>query len=198
MPSRTIHRIVIHCSASPSGRVLQQGKPGAPGHLNAVQVINAWHAARGFKRSFEARQSYNPQLPSIGYHYVVDVDGQVWTGRAHDEVGAHAVGHNANSLGVCMVGGAEPTARYTRAQWDSLAELVALLSRQLRIAPMFAATPGVPGICGHRDLSPDKNGDGQVTQHEWLKTCPGFDVRHWLTNGMRVLPQHLYPGAFHV
>lgn len=31
-------------------------------------------------------------------------------------------------------------------------------------------------ICGHRDLSPDRNGDGVITPDEWLKECPCFDA----------------------
>ena len=34
-------------------------------------------------------------------------------------------------------------------------------------------------VCGHRDLSPDRNGDGIITPNEWVKACPGFDVRPW-------------------
>jgi N-acetyl-anhydromuramyl-L-alanine amidase AmpD len=40
------------------------------------------------------------------------------------------------------------------------------------------------GICGHRDLSPDRNGNGLVEPIEWLKTCPGFDVAAWLAADM--------------
>jgi N-acetylmuramoyl-L-alanine amidase len=37
-------------------------------------------------------------------------------------------------------------------------------------------------ILGHRDLSPDKNGDGVIERSEWVKHCPSFDVREWLKN----------------
>ena len=29
---------------------------------------------------------------------------------------------------------------------------------------------------GHRDLSPDTDGDGHVEPEEWLKFCPCFDA----------------------
>jgi N-acetyl-anhydromuramyl-L-alanine amidase AmpD len=32
-------------------------------------------------------------------------------------------------------------------------------------------------IIGHRDASPDLNGDGKITSNEWIKMCPCFDVR---------------------
>ena len=30
---------------------------------------------------------------------------------------------------------------------------------------------------GHRDASPDKNGDGKITKNEWIKECPCFDAK---------------------
>ena len=33
-------------------------------------------------------------------------------------------------------------------------------------------------ILGHRDLSPDSNGDGRITPNEWIKQCPCFDALH--------------------
>lgn len=201
MSSRSPNLIVLHCSATPSGQRIDRGTPGKPGYLNAAQVINSWHAVRGFKRTAEARARLNADLPSIGYHYVIDIDGQVLTGRHLDEVGAHAAGFNAHSVGICLVGGAERSARYTRAQWEALAQLVLKLTAQLRIPPqsarrMYKATaPGynvVVGCCGHRDLSPDKNGNGHAEPFEWLKTCPGFDVEAWLSSGLRPLPVHVF------
>ena len=39
-----------------------------------------------------------------------------------------------------------------------------------------------PGIIirGHRDWSPDLDGDGKVEPSEWKKACPSFDVAAWL------------------
>ena len=31
-------------------------------------------------------------------------------------------------------------------------------------------------VCGHRDLSPDLDGDGKVEPWEWVKQCPCFEV----------------------
>lgn len=41
---------------------------------------------------------------------------------------------------------------------------------------------GILPIVGHRDLSPDKNGDGIITSNEWVKLCPSFDVTKWLND----------------
>lgn len=201
IPSRRIDLVVVHCSASSSGKPLQQGKPGELGYQDAAHVINAWHAARGFKRTFAARVAYNGELPSIGYHFVIDLDGSVLPGRHPDEVPAQAAGFNAHAIGICLVGGTERVARYTPAQWDSLATLVqqllkvyAIPARSPRRFDDASADIGyrvVDGVCGHRDLSPDTNDNGRVDRHEWVKTCPGFDVETWLEAGMRPLPEHV-------
>jgi N-acetyl-anhydromuramyl-L-alanine amidase AmpD len=155
--------------------------------------IDAWHQARGFARQAGMVARLNPHLPSIGYHFVIDLDGRMATGRSLAEPGAHVAGFNARSVGICMVGGADPVVRYTAAQWLALQSLVGRLGAELRIG-LQPVKPGAPaGVCGHRDLSPDTNGDGQVTRQEWLKTCPGFDVAAWLQAGMQPLAENVLP-----
>lgn len=177
---RPVRRVVIHCSATPSGQRLAR-----PGYKTVAAVIDSWHAERGFKRGEPWRSRHNAALRSIGYHFVVDLDGSIWTGRHLEEVGAHVAGHNSDSVGICLVGGAEKVARYSAAQWTALWALVNRLC-------VLLGVPLVPGarigIAGHRDLSPDTDGDGQVEPHEWLKTCPGFDVASWLRAGGAVAP----------
>jgi N-acetylmuramoyl-L-alanine amidase len=195
-PTRLVNLIVVHCSATPSGKPLTLGTPGTPGYQNAPKIINAWHAARGFHRQPDAVRGFSPALPSIGYHFVIDLDGTVWSGRGLNEVGAHVAGYNANSVGICMVGGAELVGRYTPAQWASLTQVVSMLLAEFHIpctAPKRISDTAVSaGVCGHRDLSPDLNHDGQITTNEWLKTCPGFDVRAYLANGLKPLAQHIF------
>lgn len=177
---RTINLIVVHCSATPSGKRIDSGK------RNAAQVIDGWHAQRGFARNAKVVASHNPHLPHIGYHHVIDVDGRIFTGRGLTEAGAHVAGHNAGSVGICLVGGAEPVAKYRQAQWDSLKALLVLLHDHLPQAH----------VVGHRDLSPDANGNGKVERNEWLKTCPGFDVAAWLAKGCTPPPDQVLPAPW--
>ena len=174
--TRVLRQLVVHCSATPSGQYLRGG--------NAAVIIDQWHRERGFRRALRARSQFNPDLLAIGYHYVVDIDGKVWTGRGLDEIGAHTIGHNNFSVGICLVGGAEVQARYTLDQWKALDHLLCAL---LKLCEQGAQ------VLGHRDLSPDANGDGRVVASEWLKTCPGFDVRGWLANGMQPLSYQVAP-----
>lgn len=174
---RHVDLIVVHCSATPDGVSLFQGSPGAPGCAAPVEVIDRWHAKRGFRRALQWREQQNPHLASIGYHYVIYLSGAIATGRHLDEIGAHAVGNNRTSIGVCMIG----TQRYTPEQWRSLKQLVELLQAKYPSAR----------VCGHRDLSPDQDNDGLVEPWEWLKTCPGFDVAAWLEREMEPDPRHV-------
>jgi N-acetyl-anhydromuramyl-L-alanine amidase AmpD len=189
---RAIDLVVIHCTATASGKPIARGTPGQPGYLSAAGVVDAWHAVRGFSRTHVASKVYTPSLPSIGYHWLIDLDGTVLQGRHPCEVGAHASQFNAHSIGICLVGGGERTAQYTSQQWTALRTLVQAIgvAYNVPLAPparqylMPDAYTESDGICGHRDLSPDKDGDGLVEPFEWLKTCPGFDVGHWLKNGL--------------
>jgi hypothetical protein len=52
--------------------------------------IEKWHIARGFHM--------------IGYHYVIQPNGSIETGRALADVGAHCEGQNADSVGICLIG----------------------------------------------------------------------------------------------
>ena len=129
---RKITKLIIHCSATPEGRDY------------TVADIDRWHRARGFK--------------GIGYHYVIYRDGSVHPGRAVEVIGAHCTGQNANSIGICYIGGLAAdgkTAKDTRtpAQKEALRNLVAELK---------ARYPGVT-VHGHREFA--------------NKACPCFDVK---------------------
>lgn len=183
-PERAIDTLVIHCSATPSGKPLGV-QASAARRVPPHEVIDAWHALRGFHRGAAARARWQPQLAAIGYHHVIDLDGTVFPGRHESEAGAHVAGHNATSLGVCLVGGAEPIGQYSVAQWLALSVLVRDVVDRL----------GVRVVLGHRDLSPDLDHNGSVEPNEWLKTCPGFSVREWLMHGMGVMLGHTLPEA---
>lgn len=149
---RPVELIVVHCSATPNGRSVR------------VEEIDGWHAARGFKRQSEWRARQNSQLASIGYHFIVYTNGAIATGRHPDEAGAHAAGHNARSLGLCLVG----TDRFTPAQWRALGELLSALAERHPQAR----------VLGHRDLPGVR------------KACPGFEVSEFLARGAPA-PEHV-------
>lgn len=132
-----------------------------PEHDIGVAEIDAWHKNRGFA--------------AIGYHWVIRRDGALEPGRPEWAVGAHVHGHNSDSVGVCLVGGVgeagKPENNFSTSQFERLRGL---------LADLLARYPGAE-VLGHRDLSPDIDGDGVVEPWEWIKACPCFDVRGWLT-----------------
>ena len=120
------------------------------------QACRRDHLQRGFRE--------------IGYHYYITRDGQVHEGRPLWQQGAHCHGHNRHSIGICYEGGLDSNGKAcdtrTTAQCYSLRQLLIQLRSQYPAAI----------ILGHRDLSPDLDGDGQVEPSEWAKLCPCFDA----------------------
>jgi len=142
---KTIDSIIIHCSATRAGMDVR------------ASDIRKWHLERGFA--------------DIGYNYVIDLDGTVEVGRPLSMNGAHCLGYNDHSIGICYVGGLDahgnPQDTRTYAQKKAMHTLVENL---------MDAYPTIVKILGHRDTSPDLNGDGKISQNEWIKACPCFDV----------------------
>lgn len=136
-------------------------------HCSATNPLIDWGA-----RDIEVLHQRNG-WSTIGYHWVIRRNGIVETGRHETIPGAHVKGHNLNSIGVCLVGGVNfnnrPTPNYTTDQWASLKSL--LISLKLKF-------PNA-SIVGHRDLSPDLDGDGIIEANEWIKACPCFNVAEW-------------------
>ena len=140
--------IVLHVTAT---------RPLTPA---GITEVTAMHKARGFS--------------TIGYHYVIRLDGKIEKGRPENQVGAHVQGYNSVSLGIALEGGlsqttGKPADTRTPAPVEALIDLIHdLLTRYPKAR-----------ICGHRDLSPDRDGDGVIEPHEYLKECPCFDAIPW-------------------
>lgn len=109
----------------------------------------------------------------IGYNGLLRRNGAREVGRGLDAIGAHVAGYNSVALGIVMVGGVDRAGRPEHNATDAqMVELEAWL-RELVVAYPDAK------VCGHRDLSPDRDGDGIIEPGEWLKACPCFDVIPW-------------------
>lgn len=129
--------------------------------------IARWHKQRGFQ--------------DIGYHYVIRLDGSLEEGRPVEQVGAHCKGWNAASIGICYIGGLDlngkPADTRTFKQKETMKRLIRELQRKYDIRR----------IMGHRDTSPDLNGNGEIEPEEFIKDCPCFDVRKWLKESLLTL-----------
>ena len=155
--SRFINEIILHCSATPEGRDVSSA------------TIDAGHKARKFS---SYRDPKTGKTMYVGYHYIIHPDGRIEACRPESVRGCHASGHNANSIGICYIGGYASdgkTVKDTRTpqQKAAIESLVSRLCAQLPIVR----------IIGHRDTSPDLNGNGIIEPFEWLKACPCFDAK---------------------
>lgn len=130
-----------------------------PGWSGGLAGLRAMHKARGFS--------------DIGYNEVILGVGKAAPGRGYDAVGAHVAGFNSIAYGLSMVGGIDAAGK---ADFSTVKDLLPTLIERMR-----AATERYPKIkwCGHRDLSPDKDGDGIIEPYEWMKECPTFNVIPW-------------------
>lgn len=106
-----------------------------------------------------------------GYHYYVRKDGTVHLTRPTERIGAHARGFNTCSIGVCYEGGLDCRGRPADTRTPEQRAMLRLLVHQLQ-----EEFPGCR-VCGHRDLSPDLNRNGEIEPEEWIKTCPCFEVK---------------------
>lgn len=160
--SKPLKYLVLHCTATPEGR-----------NVTAAD-IRRWHCTPTSKGG---RGWSKP-----GYTDIFHLDGTVE--RIVDnnedanvdpwEITNGAKGYNEISRHVVYAGGCDkngkPKDTRTEAQRAAMAHYV---------KDFHAKHPQVK-IIGHRDLSPDKNGNGIIEPHEWIKACPSFDVAAWL------------------
>lgn len=147
---KKVEKIILHCSDSPFGN---------------VALIDQWHKERGWK--------------GIGYHLVIlngyptpanwknrdkvkFLDGAVETGRYNDfdvwvksnEVGAHVLGYNARSIGICFI-----------LQKGSIGISQKQIKSGIQVVTELIETYGLTelDVLGHREVTTGK-------------TCPDFNI----------------------
>ena len=140
--SRLINEIVVHCAATRpnwySGRSLSE----------KIKEIRRWHLERGFN--------------DIGYHWIIDRNGEIGRGRPESTMGAHVRGHNRNSIGICLLGGHGSSERDLFVQNFTGVQNLALRRLIWKIQTRYEITR----ISGHNEYA--------------AKACPGFNVGTWL------------------
>lgn len=147
MHASHVKHLIVHCSDSQWGD---------------ANEIRRWHTDPKPKGN-----GWN----DIGYHYVIcnqyptylsqkqgkpvaKSDGAVQKGRENNVAGAHAVGFNSNSLGICLIGVKD----FSERQMQALVKLCKELMAQYKIP--------VQNVLGHCE-TPKAGG----------KTCPNLDMK---------------------
>lgn len=139
--------------------------------LNLIVVhCTATRADTDFTQKDLLRAHRARGMKMVGYHFYIRKDGFIHSTRPIEIPGAHALGYNRESIGVAYEGGLNgrgiPADTRTLPQKHSMRTLIRVLKKDYPIER----------VCGHRDLSSDRDGNGMVEPQEWLKQCPCFDV----------------------
>ena len=74
------------------------------GFHSTVEDVDIWHKSRWFGFTSKIHRNAHSDFYHVGYHYVIELDGTVTQTRDHDEEGAHTIGMNTRSIGVCFMG----------------------------------------------------------------------------------------------
>ena len=129
---REINKIIVHCSATREGENFD------------VAEIRKWHVeGRGWS--------------DIGYHFYIDLYGNINKGRDISKIGAHCKGHNRNSIGICYCGGVEADGK-TPKDTRNTEQKEALLCVLRTLKAMYPNAV----IHSHKDFA--------------NKACPSFDA----------------------
>ena len=129
---RAINKIIVHCTATPEGRDV------------SAETIRRWHVK-------------DNGWSDIGYHWVIELDGSLQEGRKEHLNGAHAKGHNTDSVGVVYVGGCDKDMKPKDTRTDAQKEELICILKDLKGRYPKAE------IIGHRDVA--------------NKACPSFDAK---------------------
>ena len=129
---RQINKIIIHCSATREGENY------------TVDTIRSWHVdGRGWS--------------DIGYHFYIDLYGEIHKGRDIAKIGAHVKGMNRNSIGICYCGGVEADGKTPKDTiYDCQKDALTAVIRTIKAMYTEAI------VHGHRNFS--------------NKACPCFDA----------------------
>ena len=125
-----IEKIILHCSATDNEKT-------------TIEDIHKWHLKRHWG--------------GCGYHFFIDSEGLVFTGRTLKMIGCHCKNHNMTSIGVCLNG----LTNFNRKQAISLSLLLKNMSN-------FKVKENLP-IYPHNYFNK-------------MKTCPNFDVGLFLNS----------------
>jgi len=131
--NREIKYLIIHCAYTKESMDID------------ADDIDRWHKAKGWA--------------GIGYNHYIKFDGTRQEGRTLNRAGAHTLGYNNNSIGVCLEGGmsedGKPKDTLTIDQW---VEVLRLFREYKQLYPNLI-------LAGHNQLN--------------KKSCPSFDVREY-------------------
>lgn len=137
-----VREVVLHCAA------IKTGQFNGMRPFQVFATINRWHTERGFKNGF-------------GYHGLFMPDGQFYSGRPYEMMGAHCIEKNRGTLGFLLIEHTKVEAITNFDDWFTPAQYRCAVDHIARIN-------GIQKVSGHNDYA--------------NKLCPGFKVQSsdWL------------------
>ena len=112
--------LIIHHSGG------TDANPLADTSHHTAEVIKSWHLAKGWS--------------DVGYHWLIERNGKIVKGRDEMSTGAHCVGWNEKSIGICVIGNFDATLP-TKEQEDSLRMLLREILNRYPNIPKDAIYP---------------------------------------------------------
>ena len=141
---RNINEIIIHTFATKEGWM--RGKT----FMEKFVEVRRWHLLRGFN--------------DVAYHFLISRKGEVATGRPLSVAGAHAKGHNAQSIGISLEGG------YGHSRSDDFLDVYTIAQGKALLQLL--------------DELQDEFGPLMISPHNKYanKECPAFDLAAFLAS----------------
>lgn len=123
----------------------------------SVEEVDELHKKRGFI--------------GIGYNYYIDKDGLIYQGRPNEAEGAHALGNNKISIGICLEGNFEE-------EYPTNGQLKSVESLSLFLCLKY----NIKDIVGHRDvketLCPGKNFPLKQVRENVIVSLKNYNKNH--------------------
>lgn len=156
--AQNVKGIVLHCSA---------------GFGDIESMKKFWFNTLGWK--------------TVGYHIVIDLNGQINQLQPFSATTNGVEGHNSEYIHICYIGGVEKAGvdkkgqviwrgKDTRTEKQILAQHKAITMAMDWLKASGKNVTKDFAIVGHRDFSKDQNGDGIIASWERIKECPSFDA----------------------
>lgn len=146
---RRIDYLIYHCTATLQTATL-------------ASIKNYWHNVLGWKVG--------------GYHFIIMPDGKREVLYPLSTVTNGVQGFNSHAVHISFVGGIDTKGNaIDNRTFEQKEELLAVTNDVLIELKKYQPVDGIL-LRGHRDFSPDKNGNGIIDPWERIKECPCFDV----------------------
>lgn len=171
-------------STTPHAEKPEDKKPKAKFPRKITHIVIHCSAGNGDLASVLAYHKNVHKWNSPGYHRWVDFDGSTTEVHPIEKPSNGVKGFNATLINICWRGGVIVKKVGQRVLYDAVDNRTAAqkegIIKEINEVLAELVEKGHPvediKIWGHRDFSPDKNGNGVIEPWERIKACPSFSA----------------------